>query len=42
MSDVQTAFAIGGAVAIPATIVFNWIAINVGIYMRNVKARKRY
>lgn len=42
MSDIQTAFAIGAAVAIPVTIIGNLIAIHFGTYLRNVKARRRY
>lgn len=42
MSDFATAMAIGAAAGIPVTLIGNWIAINFGIHLRNVKARKRY
>lgn len=42
MTDVETAILIGACAGIPVTVVGNWVAIRLGTYLRNVRARKRY
>lgn len=42
MTDVETAILIGACAGIPVTVVGNWIAIHLGTYLRDVKARRRY